>query len=258
MINQLTIIMYHYVRDVEKTGFAGIKARSVSQFVRQLEYLRDNYNVITSEEFILAIKGEHNLSENSALLTFDDGYIDHYTTVLPLLRQFGFKGIFAPVVQASKGEKVLDVNKIHFILSVTESKIDELIKDIFLLMDEYRNEYNLESNESYYAKLAKPSRFDTADVIFVKRILQRDLPEKLRTIITDKLFRKYVSQDESDFASTLYMNQDQLKEMFDEGMEIIGHSYQHCWLNAIDANQQQNEVRQTRDFIAQITNRKED
>ncbi len=49
MTNQLTIIMYHYVRDVEKTKFPGIKARSVNQFINQLKYLKNNYNVIPTD-----------------------------------------------------------------------------------------------------------------------------------------------------------------------------------------------------------------
>ncbi len=253
MISSLSIVMYHYVRNVGQTPYPGIKARLVDEFIRQLEHLRENYHVISHDEFKAAINDTIDLPENSALLTFDDGYIDHYTTVFPLLKKFGFGGIFAPVAQAAKRKKVLDVNKIHFVLSVAESHIDTLIGDIFQLIDEHRDQYKLEDNKSYYERLARPNRFDTAQVIFVKRILQRDLPEELRGKIADVLFQKYVSKDEFGFADYLYMNEEQLREMSEAGMGIIGHGCEHIWMNSIGKEKQEAEVSETKSFLTEIT-----
>ncbi len=212
--------------------------------------------IISYEEFLLYItETNHNLPEKAALMTFDDGYIEHYETVFPLLKKFGFSAIFSPVVLSAKRKKVLDVNKIHFILSVAESQINELIEEIFNLLDKYRKKYNLESNEYYYAKLAQPSRFDKAEIIFVKRILQRDLPSRLRSLITDELFKRYVTKDEAGFAAELYMNESQLREMFESGMGIAGHGWQHCWLNAVDSKTQKSEIIRSKEFIEKITGR---
>ena len=41
--------------------------------------------LIKMEDFVDAIETNKKLPANSALLTFDDGYIDHYTQVLPVL-----------------------------------------------------------------------------------------------------------------------------------------------------------------------------
>ena len=42
------------------------------------------------------------------------------------------------------------------------------------------------------SKLSKPNRFDYGETIFIKRLLQRDLPLKLRESIVELLFEKYV------------------------------------------------------------------
>ena len=42
-----------------------------------------------------AAKGGDALPENSVLLTFDDGYIDHYTNVFPLLAEMGIPAFFS-------------------------------------------------------------------------------------------------------------------------------------------------------------------
>ena len=41
-----TIVFYHYVRDVERTPFPGIKALSVAGFAAQLDWLQARYDVI--------------------------------------------------------------------------------------------------------------------------------------------------------------------------------------------------------------------
>ena len=50
------------------------------------------------------------------LLSFDDGYIDHYKYVVPTLVKNKIKGCFYPPINIFKG-KLLNVNKIHFILN---------------------------------------------------------------------------------------------------------------------------------------------
>ena len=73
-------------------------------------------------------------------------------------------------------------------------------------MDVFRSDYNLKSNEYYFSKLGINNRFDSGEIIFIKRLLQVELDEELRSIIVDKLFKKYVSKDERSFSKELYMN----------------------------------------------------
>jgi hypothetical protein len=78
----LTIVMYHYVRDVESTPYPGIKARSLAEFRGQLDHIEREYEVVGCE----AVRGRC-LPANAALLTFDDGLVDHLEHVLPELRR---------------------------------------------------------------------------------------------------------------------------------------------------------------------------
>ena len=48
------------------------------------------------QELIAAVKNGKQLSHNSLLLTFDDGYKDHFEFVLPILEEFGIQGSFFP------------------------------------------------------------------------------------------------------------------------------------------------------------------
>lgn len=256
MIRNLTIVMYHYVRDVHRTAHPGIKARSVNEFRGQLDYIRRFYNVISGNDLLQAAANPSvELPPNPLLLTFDDGYKDHFTNVLPILTERRMTGIFAPVVRSVVDRNILDVNKIHYILSAAAENVGGVIQDIFSAMDAARGEFDLRPNDAYWHDLAHANRFDPAEVIFVKRILQRDLPEVLRARITDELFRRYVSADPMGFADELYMSRDDLRQMVQAGMTIASHGYDHYWLATLSGDLQIREIQRSLTLLSEVGQR---
>lgn len=251
MSNRCSIIMYHYVRELPYTRYPEIKGLKTSLFKEQLAYMQKYYTFVRGKDLIAALYEGKDLPEHAAWLTFDDAYSDHYENVFPILDEMGVEGAFFAPVKAILNHEVLDVNKIHFILASVKD-LDGLTKDIYHLLDQYREEYQLQSNEYYYQKLAQASRFDPAEVIFVKRLLQVELQEKLRNIMTDMLFKKYVSDDEAAFSRELYMDEDQLKCMVRHGMYVGSHGYDHYWLNSLTPEKQADEVDKSLAFLKRI------
>ena len=251
--DQLTVVMYHYVRDLKHSRYPAIKGLDVNLFKEQVSFLKKHYNFVTVEEVIAASKGEGKLPTHAVLLTFDDAYSDHFNYVFPILKNEGVQGAFYAPVKAITEHKVLDVNKIHFILALTpEEKMSSLLKEIALLLDKYRESYHLESYEFYYKKLAQSNRFDTKDFIFVKRLLQVELVEELRNIITTELFEKIVGVEEGAFSRELYMQEDQMRCMVQAGMHIGSHGYDHYWLGSLPKAQQAVEIDESLKFIHKI------
>lgn len=130
--------------------------------------------------------------------------------------------------------------------------MSSLLKEITLLLDKYRETYHLESYEFYYKKLAQLDRFDTKEVIFVKRLLQVELVEELRNIITTELFEKIVGVEEGTFSRELYMSEDQMKCMVSAGMHIGSHGYDHYWLGSLPKEKQEVEIKESLKFIENI------
>jgi len=249
--NKVTIVMYHYVRDLKHSRYQRIKGLDLSLFIEQIEYLKKHYSFITMEELIDALDNDSDLSPKSVLLTFDDAYIDHYLYVFPYLDKNKIQGSFFPPVKAITEHLVLDVNKIHFILASVENNL-AIIKDIYAQLDIYRYDYNLKENDYYYKKLAIANRFDPKEVVFIKRLLQVELEEKLRNIITTFLFHKYVSTDESSFSRELYMNAEQIACMKRSGMHIGNHGFDHYWLSSLSKEKQEDEINKSLEFIKTI------
>lgn len=251
MSTQVTIVMYHFVRDLKHSRYPGIKGLTVDEFKHQLSYFKQHYNFINMQDCIDAVYSDKALPKNPVLLTFDDAYIDHFLTVFPLLDEYNVQGCFFPPAKAIQENEVLDVNKIHFILAAAPNT-QAIVEDLKVLFDELIAGYKVQSFEHYYDKLAKPSRFDDKDVIFIKRLLQSALPLEARRKITDKLFRQYVTEDEASFSKELYMNKDQLRCMVRNGMYVGGHGYDHFWLDTLNQSQQGIEISKTIDFLNSI------
>ena len=243
--------MYHYVRELQYTRYPKINGLLTSQFKEQLAYIEKYYRFVTVDDCIDAIYYGTNLPKNAVLLTFDDGYIDQYVNVFPILHDKGIQGCFFPPAKAILNNEVLDVNKIHFIIA-SVSNVNNLVRDVYKYLDKYRSEYSLESNKYYFSKLAKDFRFDPKEIIFIKRLLQVELGKDVRKLILDELFHKYVSNDEGVFSRELYMNIDQLRLMVRNGMYVGGHGFNHYWLNTLSPDQQENEINLTIEFLKEL------
>ena len=245
MSERLYISMYHYTRDLKHSRYPHIKGLDLELFEKQLAFFKENFNVVTMEEVIDAYSNKKAFPEKALLLTFDDGYIDNYTIALPLLKKYGFQGSFFIPAKTFCENKLLDVNKIHFILAVAEEKglISSLAEQIMALIDEYRKgRDDIETNEVLYEKYAIANRFDDKDTVFCKRVLQTGIPEDIRNKISSRLFEEYVGIKEENFARELYMSYDQIQLMKKEGMFIGVHGYDHYWLGNLNKEEMEKDI----------------
>jgi peptidoglycan/xylan/chitin deacetylase (PgdA/CDA1 family) len=251
MNNTITVVMYHYVKDVDKTPYPKIKAMGVNQFKTQIEYFEKYYKFVTIQDCIQAFHEQKKLANNSILLTFDDGYADMYNNVYPILKEKGIQGaFFIPGKPITEGI-VLNVNKIQHVLatSYSDSALKEKLKHY---LNVYKNDFNLNSYNYYYEKYAIADYFDSADVVFIKKMLSFVLPLSCRTLIVDDLFRTQVTSDEKSFSKSLYLNISQIKEMQANGMYIGSHGYEHFWLGEISKQEQIVDIEKSLNFLESI------
>ncbi len=198
----------------------------------RFSFFSEKFQVITMEQLIEYYVCGIKIPENAILLTFDDGYIDNYLYVLPVLKEYHMQGTFFVPGKVFREHCLLDVNKIHYLLASTP--IDILCKELLEQLDYYRgSEWEYPSNEELFRQYAVEDRFDQKETIFVKRILQMALPEELRNLISSNMFAKYVGVSEEVMAHELYLNYDQMKEMKRQGMHFGVHGYGHYWMDCL-------------------------
>ena len=96
-----------------------------------------------------------------------------------------------------------------------------------------------ESNiNAYYDEYAVPDRFDNADTIYVKRMLQHVLSEQLRSSIAERIFREFVGLSVAEFSSELYMSVSEVQELVNNGMYVGSHGSRHYWLDKLSPEEQ--------------------
>lgn len=254
-MTNLTIVMYHYVRPIKGSKFPGIKGLELDSFKRQLDYLTDNFNIVSTEQVINAAKYSIPLPNDACWLTFDDGYKDHFAYVMPELLKRNLHGAFFPPRVAIEEDVVLDVNLIHHILSCADD-----VKQLVSRLNSHclRNGISESKIDAYYKEYAVPNRFDNGDTIFVKRMLQHVLPEQLRSSIADNMFKEVVGLSAAEFSKELYLSFDEVKELVNSGMYVGSHGSRHYWLNKISPEEQEKDIKQSLNFLENVGAPKKD
>lgn len=256
MTGDLTIVMYHYVRELEKSRYPGIRGLRVSEFRNQLDYLQNRFALVSVADVVAARRAGEGLPPNAALLTFDDGYIEHFTSIFPILFERGLSAAFYPPVATIRNGQLLDVNRLHFILAVANPA--ELRKALDRAIFEHRDSFGLKTPAEYWAEWGVANRFDVADVNYFKRMLQTALPVELRHLISTKLFADYIGMDEQAFSAELYMNEEQARVMVACGMHFGSHGDKHVWLNRVDRTTQEDEIDISLEWLRSIGEKVDD
>ena len=241
----VTIITWHYVRDGAP---ADLHARSVKEFEHQLEHIAMHFTPVTLDAVVAATQDDNaRLPADACLLTFDDGYRDHYEIVFPRLVDRDWQGVFFPVARAARDHEVLDVNKIQF--SIAASGLETISNETRTAIDDARADHDLPDSQTLYRELAVAGLHNPPEAMFVKRALQTRLPEALRARICSELFSRHVSSDEQDFAKQLYANVDELRDMHAGGMALGGHGERHNRMNELDPDSRDREFQGSREFL---------
>lgn len=90
------ILMYHHIQDLSKVSRA--KQRwtiSPEKFQAQLEWIaREGFHPLTMAQLNAHLRHGQPLPVRPIVLSFDDGWKEHYQTVFPILRKYNLTGTF--------------------------------------------------------------------------------------------------------------------------------------------------------------------
>lgn len=242
------IVMYHYVRPIKNSTHPNLKALELNKFKKQINYLDRKYNILKYEDFLDILHFKKISKKPSIILTFDDGYIDHYKYVFPYLIKKRIQGIFYPPINVIKKTSALDVNKIHFILEKQANR-DDIIDKINLYI---KKKINKTISDLNISQLNLSSRYDDKKTILIKRLLQFFFNENLRKNLVNHLFKYYVGLNEKEFCKSLYLNKNQILEMNNYNMKFGSHGANHYWWNNLSMINQEKELIESKNYFKKI------
>ncbi len=225
------IVMYHYVRDAEKTPFPGIKACPIDRFEEQVGYLSKTHTCVTLGEYR---ERRHERTEKPyAVLTFDDGVRDHLDTVVPILNQHGVPATFFIITKCLEGQWVAPVHKVHFLLS-------QLDPSVFL--SELESLLAARGAHAYVATVPPQVNNRWDDPVTARlKYLVASLPNDVKELVLAEIGTKHLG-DEADFARSLYISPKEVLEMHANGFEIAAHTHTHRLLTQLSEVEQRFEI----------------
>ncbi len=222
--------MYHYVRELSRSPFPGLKAMLLQDFREQLADLRVRYEMATLESATAFLNGAYRPSRDLCLLTFDDGLKEHYREVTPLLTEYGVQALFFLISGCVEERRVAPVHMSHFLMAA-------------LGFPSYRSSFleKLEANapesaprQNGFTAAQACYPWDSPEVASFKYLFNFVLDPRRRDEVVRRMFEEHVGP-EAQFARELYVTWEEARRMQSAGMLIGGHTHRHRPLSSLSA-----------------------
>jgi peptidoglycan/xylan/chitin deacetylase (PgdA/CDA1 family) len=237
----LTVMMYHYVRDPDDAAEAGsrIAGLPLERFTAQVDELAARHTIVNWPTVRSALRGESALPPNACLLTFDDGLCDHYLNVFPVLRSRGLSGLFFMLARRP-GEGLPLPFKLHYLQAALG--YERLREMVWQALDSRQREICLRAEPGYPKRWGPDGMFKT--------VLQRDLSAEIEPLLS-RLFASEIGS-EAQMAARLFVSQEQAREMAAGGMHCGGHSRTHPWFDWISPEPLAGEIAASAEWLAEV------
>jgi peptidoglycan/xylan/chitin deacetylase (PgdA/CDA1 family) len=216
---ELLTIMWHYVREPDEEPRVGVPVMTPATFEAQLEQIARHRTVVSWAAVARALAGGPPVPRRAALLTFDDGLVDHHRTVGPRLAERGWSGVFFAMAR-QPGEPLSVGHRIHILLA--DRTPEELRSAVVDRLDPADRAAFLAAESRELAAGADP-----IDVL--KRPLQRDLADVVGPILGRLIEERH--GPEGAIADALHLTDGQVGGLRAAGMTMGGHGRRHLWFD---------------------------
>jgi len=234
---KLTCIFYHVVSDESLPHIQNIyPVISTQQFRGGLDYLLSKYQFVGYDEIEDAYLRGRALPPNAAHLTFDDGFIECYSVIRPILKEYNIPATFFITTDFIGNKVLFPANLKSFVIEKVNQYNDldfSAKKDII----EKKFKEEIKTKQDLIIKIKKIDRHDRDKLNLLSETFQIDHGKLLRE-------------------KPLYLNEKQIIEMHSEGFTMGSHSRSHYKLGLVDEELMKDEIVEATRIIRKITGQK--
>ena len=217
IFNKQTVFpYYHIVRDNQVAHIENLyNFKNCPQFIDDVNLLINTYEPLNPKDVL-----ENRISNNSFLLSFDDGLQEVYSVIYPILKKKGIKAIFFINPNFVDNKEGLYKHYISIIISNLKSKnfekcsldkISEMLSFSYTTIEEFKQKF--------------------INIKFAKREKVNDVLNLLNINIEDYLK-----------THKLYITKEQIQEMINDGFYFGGHTMTHPPLTQLSHEEQKAEI----------------
>ena len=237
------IVFYHYIRNNSEHKVHYLR---VEEFKAQVDFLIEHMPPLDPDEVVHCIRTGKEIREGF-LLTFDDGFKEHYDIAYPYLRGRGLRGIFFPSALPYLSKKVPLANQLQVLIG--DLGCEELAGLIISKLAEYYPEHAIEELPQSPCQI---KRLDNSRINDLKYFLNFTLSWEISQDIIDNIFTEYVG-DVKTFIRENYLSVEEIREMASGGMVFGGHTITHPYLTNTDRRTKEREISDSLNFIRDVT-----
>jgi peptidoglycan/xylan/chitin deacetylase (PgdA/CDA1 family) len=208
----------------------GVFSATSDEFSEQISYLKRNFSLATLEEALGFVDGriKETTRHCRVLITFDDGYLDNYEVAFPILRSHGVQGVFFLATSLVGSDYVPWWDHIAYVTKTARRRRFCLRYPADLVVDVDKNGMTMSLREVLHL-YKRPENTDP--MRFIRELREEakgnDLPGTMRR----------------------FLNWKEAREMTSGGMAIGSHTHSHHVLSQLGADQQRQELAQSRTLL---------
>jgi peptidoglycan/xylan/chitin deacetylase (PgdA/CDA1 family) len=235
---RIPILLYHSIGEATEAAVSHTCFMAMGlvvenrRFEAQMNYLSHNATVLGLDEVAASLRNGNQLPSDSVVLTFDDGFRDAFTAVVPILRTYRFRATFFPIGSFVNSSGLPWPYALYRLLDAMQSKPFRIDISGFPRTSGKR------LGENSKLRLARQLR----------QFLEL-LPAEERNAAIVKLCEVNGLPAELLRCRGLFMTDVDLRAIIAEGHLVGGHSMSHCNLTALSPAKSGDEAALTKEFI---------
>ena len=222
--NTITVLNYHRIDDPDREGFdtfrPNISARP-KDFDSQMAYMARWFNIVSLNDMVNWLDGRRTLPPHAALITFDDGYLDNYTNAYPILRKYNFPAV----------------------IFLTTKHIQQDIPfywDLIAYCFHHTNRDHITLPNNTHLHWQNPIELSKASSDLIEQL--KSLPESKKLTWVEQLPKLLDVSIPAGYFRALMVNWNQVREMYQGGIEFGGHTMSHPILTRVSIEHAMEEI----------------
>jgi peptidoglycan/xylan/chitin deacetylase (PgdA/CDA1 family) len=227
----IKILTYHNISD-DYPDFLGI-CHTVDSFKKQINFLKDNYNIKTLEDSITCLK-EPKHYEDITVITFDDAYKEFIDVVIPILGRDNLPATFFLSVDPIQSGIPLTIDLIICAMAITSKKEMDFrkygLKKYFFDSNNKKEKVILSINK-HFKRITSEERNEIVEDIFKILKVEKNEIEKLHKVL----------------------DWDDVRNMRRDGISIGSHTLGHPNLASIPLSDADNEIKRSKSILEEKT-----
>ena len=231
---RLLVLTYHGIYDGPR-GYAELPPTfiHINDMVTQLIAVKKRYIIVSPDDVYGALETGKPLPNNSALITYDDGYESFERLAKPVLDSFGIRALVFVSTYFVETQKPFWFDLVWFFWNISTFEQKDTLKGLLQIS-------NSTSRKSSLDVLNIMKKWSALERDAVLEIIEKELRQKFADRLNElKLF--------------CAMTQEQIEKIAHEGTSIGGHTHTHSILATISDSEIEQELKVNKEKLEEYT-----